>query len=213
MYRNPVDPATWPDKTFWRRVARSVFFGVFATLAIFAAFILIQPAERRARIVAYWGGLDVTPVFRPDILLSTPLSVQVHVAGVVAALFVSILIFALPKGTGLHRLFGWIWVVGMATAAITSVVMIGDFGNGVTPLHIFTAITVVSLAGGLISIRRGNVRGHAGSMVGLFFGGLIVAGLFAFLPGRTMWNVFFSDVDHPSAAADGSRSKGMSDGL
>jgi hypothetical protein len=61
----------------------------------------------------------------------------------------------------------------------------------INALHIFTAVTVVSLWAGLTGIRRGDVRAHAGSMVGLYVGGLIIAGLFAFIPGRTMWQVVF----------------------
>ncbi|MBY0422101.1 MAG: DUF2306 domain-containing protein [Parvularculaceae bacterium] len=191
MYRNPIDPTSWPDKMFWGGVVRRFFIGIFTTLAIFVAAFFAQPEERRERILAYWGSLRIDPGFRPDVLLGTPLSVQVHVAGVATALVVGLLIFALRKGSGLHRLLGWIWVIGMATAAVTSVVMIRDFGNGVSPLHIFTVITVSSLLFGLLNIRRGNVRGHAGFMVGLFFGGLLIAGLFAFIPGRTMWQMFF----------------------
>lgn len=141
----------------------------------------------------YWSSLTPAPGIRPEVLLATPISVQIHVVGVVTALVVGALIFALRKGSGLHRLLGWIWVTGMAIAAVTSVWMIKDFGDGVSPLHAFTVITTVSLFFGLLNIRRGNVRGHAGFMVGLFFGGLLIAGLFAFIPGRTMWGVFFGN--------------------
>ena len=191
MYKNPIDPASWPDGRFWGRVGSRMSLGIGATLAIFAAAFFAQPADRQARILHYWSSLDVRPGFRPDVLLQTPLSVQVHVVGVTVAIVVGLMIFALRKGSGLHRLLGWIWVLGMATAAVTSVLMIRDFGNGISPLHAFTVITAVSLFFGLLRIRQGNVRGHAGFMIGLFFGGLVVAGLFAFIPGRTMWGVFF----------------------
>lgn len=191
MYKNPVDPATWPQKDFLRRVLSRVVFGIILTLVVFAAAFFAQPADRRERMLSYWGSLRIDPGFRPEVLLATPLSVQAHVVGVVVAILVGVLVLALRKGTGLHRALGWIWVLGMATAAATSLLMIRDFGTGVSPLHIFTFVTVVSLVLGLLHIRRGNVRGHAGYMIGLFFGGLLVAGLFAFIPGRTMWKVFF----------------------
>lgn len=191
MYKNPVDPASWPKEGFLRRVFSRILFGVLLTFLVFGAAFFAQSAERRERILASWSSLRVTPGFRPEVFLATPPSVQIHVAGVVTAIVIGILVLALRKGTGLHRLLGWIWVLAMATAALTSLVMIRDFGNGVSPLHVFTLITVVSLVFGLLHIRRGNVRGHAGFMIGLFFGGLVVAGLFAFIPGRTMWQVFF----------------------
>lgn len=191
MYKNPIDPATWPQKGFLIRALSRVGLGIGLTLLIFAASFFVQPADQRERIVAYWRSLKINPGFRPEHLLATPLSVQIHVIGVAAALFVGALVLALSKGTSLHRALGWIWVLAMSTVAVTSLFMIRDFGDGVSPLHAFTAITAISLFFGLFHIKRGNVRGHAGFMIGLFFGGLIVAGLFAFIPGRTMWRVFF----------------------
>ncbi len=69
--------------------------------------------------------------------------------------------------------------------------MIVDMRSGINALHIFTVVTVVSLWSGLTGIRRGNVRRHAASMAGLYIGGLIIAGITAFIPGRMMWNVVF----------------------
>ena len=40
--------------------------------------------------------------------------------------------------------------------------------------------------------RRHNVRAHSRMMTGVFVGGLIVAGLFAFMPGRLLFSVFFA---------------------
>lgn len=191
MYRNPIDQATPPEAS--SRASWALWLGgtIALTAAVTFATFALQPAEVQARIIEGWRALSPSIGFRPEVLMATPLSVQLHVAGVVAALLAALTIFSLRKGTGLHRLFGWTFVVGMATAAVTSVTMVVEMGGGPSPLHIFTIITVVSLALGLYNIRRGNVRAHAGNMVGLFFGGLLVAGAFAFLPGRTMWRVFF----------------------
>ena len=88
-------------------------------------------------------------------------------------------------------MLGWSWVASMIVVAATSLAMIADFNTGINVLHVFTALTVVALWGGLTGIRRGDVRQHAGSMVGLYIGGLIIAGAFAFIPGRLMWQVVF----------------------
>ena len=130
-------------------------------------------------------GVDLAP------LIAMPLSVQVHVAAAMLALVVGVVIFLLPKGTGFHRLLGWTWVSAMIVVAATSIAMIADMRSGINALHIFTVVTVVSLWSGLTGIRRGNVQQHAGSMVGLYIGGLIIAGATAFIPGRTMWKVVF----------------------
>lgn len=182
----------WPDGAFWRGFMFRLWIGLLVTFAVLGAWLASMPAANRDAIVSYWRHVRVpAPAFNIQPLLAAPLSVQVHVAAAVAALGVGAIILLLPKGTGFHRFLGWSWVGSMIVVAATSIAMIADFRNGINALHVFTAITVLSLWGGLAGIRRGNVRQHASSMVGLYIGGLIIAGVFAFIPGRTMWNVVF----------------------
>ncbi len=184
--------SAWPDRSFWRGFRRRLGIGFAATIGVLALWIGTMPADKREAMLSYWASVRVpAPSFRPELLLAVPLSVQLHVAAVTVAFFVGAVIFLLPKGTGFHRLLGWTWVSSMIVVAATSIAMIADFQNGINALHIFTAVTVVSLWAGLTGIRAGNVRQHAASMAGLYVGGLIVAGLFAFIPGRLMWQVVF----------------------
>lgn len=183
---------TWPDRAFWRGFRWRLWIGFALTAAILSGWIAMMPAESRDRMLSYWGrvkvpapGLDLAP------LLAAPLSVQIHVASAMVALVVGIIIFLLPKGTGFHRLLGWTWVSAMIVLVATSIAMIFDLRTGINALHIFTVVTVVSLWSGLTGIRRGNVRQHAASMVGLYIGGMIIAGATAFIPGRLMWQMVF----------------------
>jgi uncharacterized membrane protein len=183
----------WPDRSFWRAFWGRIWVGFLITFVIFGAWLAMMPAGQRDRILNFWASVRMPALsFHPEVLLTAPRSVQIHAAGALMALVVGAGIFLLPKGTGFHRLLGWSWVGSMIVVAATSVAMIADFRNGgINPLHAFTAITVVSLWAGLTGIRRGNVARHAGSMTGLYVGGLLIAGLFAFIPGRTMWVVMF----------------------
>mgnify|MGYP001244673036 CR=1 FL=1 len=182
----------WPDRAFWRGFRWRLWIGFIATFAILGAWLATMPAGRRDAILGYWARVRLpAPSFHPEFLTAMPMTVQVHVAGAVFGLVVGAIIFLLPKGTGFHRFLGWSWVSAMVVVAVTSVLMIADFKTGINALHVFTAVTVLSLWGGLSGIRRGDVRQHAASMVGLYVGGLIIAGVFAFIPGRVMWNVFF----------------------
>jgi uncharacterized membrane protein len=184
--------SNWPDRAYWRGFAFRLIGGFAVTVAILIAWLGSMPGGRREAILAYWFSVKVpAPSFDAVPLLSAPWSVQIHVAAALAAIVVGALIFLLRKGSGFHRVLGWTWVSAMIVVAATSIAMIADFGGGINPLHAFTALTVISLWAGLTGIRRGDVRRHAGSMVGLYVGGLVIAGAFAFIPGRTMWQVFF----------------------
>lgn len=184
--------ANWPDAAFWGGFAVRILIGVAVVFGVIGVWMMSLPNDLGRRILDSWLSVRVsTPVFNPVPLLHAPLSVQVHVLFAVLAVGLGAVILLLPKGTGLHRLMGWSWVVCMIMIAATSVAMIADLSNGINALHVFTAITVISLWGGLAGIWRGNVRQHASSMTGLYVGGLFIAGLFAFLPGRLMWMTFF----------------------
>jgi uncharacterized membrane protein len=190
-YHNPVNQATWPAKGFWAVFALRIFASLFAVLGVIAAFVIAKPAAQRDAILAFWArGQYGALHYNPEIFPQLPLSIQTHIVGVTAAIVIGVVILTLPKGTGLHRTIGWSWVTAMSVVAITSVWMVADVG-GINPLHAFTAVTVVSLYVGLTGIRRGDVRRHAGAMMGLLLGGLLLAGVFAFIPGRTMWRMFF----------------------
>jgi uncharacterized membrane protein len=172
-------------------IAGSLLFTVIVTWIYFQ---LQFDAADRARFVQFMVDGYARPINPdPTPLWSQPLSVQLHVFSVTIAFFSGLVVFLLPKGTGLHRLLGWSFVVSMIGAAATSIMMIADLGTGINFLHVFTVITAVSLTLGLYAIRRGDVRNHAGNMVGLYIGGLLIAGTFAFLPGRLMWRILFGD--------------------
>ena len=55
-------------------------------------------------------------------------------------------------------------------------------------IHLFTLLTIVSLPRAVYRARTHDVRGHRANMIGLFTGGLVIAGLFALIPGRFLGN-------------------------
>ena len=101
------------------------------------------------------------------------------------------------KGTPMHKIFGWGFVVLMGAAALSSA-FIRDthLPNllGFTPIHAFTVFTLTGLPRAIWQIRHGNVAGHRRTMRGLFFGGCVVAGLFTLLPGRFLGHLLWHDL-------------------
>jgi uncharacterized membrane protein len=55
-------------------------------------------------------------------------------------------------------------------------------------IHVFTVVTLVSLPLGVYRARTHNVKAHRGTMIGVFTGGLLIAGLFTLIPGRLLGN-------------------------
>ena len=93
------------------------------------------------------------------------------------------------KGTPLHRLLGKIYMVLMLVTAVTTLFMpamvgpmlFGHFGF----IHLFSLLTAYSVPAP--TLRRGDdVTTHRRNMIGLYIGGLIIAGSFAFMPGRLL---------------------------
>lgn len=167
--------------------ARAVVPGV-VTVALAGAAITLAPGMMN------FSGVAIEP-HAPDlsVLAAAPLAIQLHLAAAGAAFFLGLMQFVLPKGAGLHRTTGWIWVVLIAAAAISSL-FIRQLNHGAFSLiHILSGWTLVVLPMAIYAARRGEIAKHRSGMTGLFVGGLLIAGSLAFLPGRLMWRLFLGD--------------------
>ena len=79
----------------------------------------------------------------------------------------------------------------MVVTAISSL-FIRELNHGAFSLiHFFSGWTLVGLPMGVAFARRHQVKLHRRTMTGLYLGGLIIAGVFTFVPGRLMWRMFF----------------------
>ena len=137
---------------------------------------------------------EVDPKFRFSLepLLAARLAVQIHVVGALSAFAIGTFLIFGPKGRGLHKPLGWTWVSAMAVTAVSSFFITGLMGKWHSPIHALSAWTVLALPFAIAAIRRRKVEEHRKAMTGMFFRGIIIAGLFSFLPGRTMWAMFFA---------------------
>lgn len=127
-----------------------------------------------------------------DPLLLAPIAIKVHVSGALVTFLIGTFLLAAPKGFRLHRTMGWIWVAAMAVTAFSSFFITGLMGSTYSPIHALSAWAMIGLPFGIAAIRRGDVKKHRKMMTDMFFGGMVIAGLFSFLPGRLMWNMFFA---------------------
>jgi uncharacterized membrane protein len=125
-------------------------------------------------------------------LLDAMPPIPLHAFAAMAAFGLGIVQFAAPKGTLPHRTLGWIWVGLMATAAASSfwIHQIRLFGPW-SPIHLLSIFTLVMLPLGVWRAHRHDVNAHRRTMIGIFTGALVIAGLFTFVPGRIMHAVLF----------------------
>ncbi len=123
-----------------------------------------------------------------DPVLDAELAIRLHLLFAIPSVLVGTLVlFWLPPGPW-HRRMGYVWVVSMAGLALTgffipSVIrIVGPVG----PLHVFSVMALWSLWRGIVLARAGDIAGHRAAFEGLWFGGIGVAGLLNFIPGRTL---------------------------
>lgn len=166
---------------------RSALLGGAITIAIVA----VAAGDAYTAVGRYLAEFTFVP--RPPnlaLLFEQPAVVLIHLFAALAALALGFSILAFAKGTTAHRTLGWIYVLVMATTA-GSAFFIRELNNGnLSLIHLLAGFTLVSLPILVLAARRGDVARHRNRAMGLFFGGLLLAGLFACLPGRLLWTVF-----------------------
>jgi len=117
--------------------------------------------------------------------------IQIHLLAAVAAFVVGAIQIFGPKGTTMHRILGWSWVIFMITVAISSLwiklINHGQFSF----IHLFSVVTLIAAPMLVYAARTHNVKRHSGIAIRLYAGALLIAGLFTFMPGRLMYTIFF----------------------
>ncbi len=115
---------------------------------------------------------------------------MLHLATVLPAFVLGTWLMLRRKGTPLHRVLGKIYMgLMLATAAISLLMpavvgptLFGHFGF----IHLFSLMVLYSVPGAYFAARARDVKRHAGNMIGVYVGGLLIAGAFAFMPGRLL---------------------------
>jgi uncharacterized membrane protein len=118
-----------------------------------------------------------------------------HLATVVPAFAIGALQLFRRKGTPSHKLLGKIYMVLMLATGLITIAMPAEVGprflNHFGFIHAFSFLTLYSVPAAYFAIRRGNVKVHRANMIGLYVGGILIAGSFAFSPGRMLHEWLF----------------------
>ena len=126
-------------------------------------------------------------------LANAHLAVQIHVATVVPAFFIGtwLIVFS-RKGARLHRAFGYFYLALMAMTSVAALFVhqINPQGIlGLSPIHVFVPLTLAGIIEALYAACTHQIRRHRIAMLMTYVGALLIAGAFAFMPGRIMHSV------------------------
>ena len=118
-----------------------------------------------------------------------------HLATVVPAFVIGAFQLFRRKGTPSHKLLGKVYMVLMLATGLITLAMpaevgprfLGHFGF----IHAISFLALYNVPAAYFAIRRGNLRAHRANMIGLYVGGILIAGAFAFSPGRMLHDWLF----------------------
>lgn len=118
-----------------------------------------------------------------------------HLATVLPSFLIGTYLLLNRKGTPLHKALGKLYMTLMLATALVTLAMqanvgpqlLGHFGF----IHIFSFIVLYNIPNAYLAARRGNIRAHRGYMLGLYIGGLLIAGSLALEPGRMLHGWLF----------------------
>jgi len=113
-----------------------------------------------------------------------------HLATILPAFAIGTWLMFSRKGSPLHRLLGKTYMVLMLVTATITLFMpaqvgptlLGHFGF----IHLFALGVFSGVPKAYYAARRHDRIAHRNHMIGLYIGGLLIAGSFAFMPGRLL---------------------------
>jgi uncharacterized membrane protein len=93
------------------------------------------------------------------------------------------------KGTRVHRIGGWVWVLCMSVVAGISFSIYRPDGFSWIPG--LSICTLGALVVGVWFARSHRMRAHRFHMIALYLGALVITGLFTLLPGRLIGSLLW----------------------
>jgi uncharacterized membrane protein len=122
-------------------------------------------------------------------LPGTRFAVAIHVTAAIAAVPLGGYVLWARKGDARHKALGRLWAGMMMVIALSSL-WLRSLSGGFSFIHLFSTLTLVSIPLAIFYARQGRIKDHLSTMRGLYIG-LVVAGVFSFLPDRLLGSFLF----------------------
>ena len=119
----------------------------------------------------------------------------IHLATIVPCFMVGLWLLMRRKGTPTHQLLGKVYAVLILFSSAIALAMPADIGPRLLDhfgfIHLLCVLVLVCIPLAIRAIRGGNARAHGRYMRGVYLGGILIAGTFAFMPGRLLHGWLF----------------------
>ena len=125
--------------------------------------------------------------------------IYIHALFALIAVPVGLYILLTKKGTQKHKLTGRIWTLFLLIVSFTALFIQAINPGEYSLIHLLIPWTIGSLIYSIWSIRKFQKtklqkykKAHMYSMIGVYVGALLVAGVFTLMPGRLFYEILFS---------------------
>ena len=119
-----------------------------------------------------------------------------HLLTVVPAFVLGTYLMVRSKGTPHHKVLGRAYLALMLITVTITLFMPAAIGSRIFGhfgyIHLLSFFTLWVVPTAYLAARSHNLKRHRNSMIGLYFGGLLIAGSFAFMPGRMLHGWLFA---------------------
>ena len=120
----------------------------------------------------------------------------VHLSTIGPAFIIATYMMLIKKGTAQHKFLGRIYMVLMLFTATVTLFMSAQVGPTLFDhfgfIHLLSVLVLYSVPSAYFAIKAGDVKKHKLNMIGLYIGGMVVAGGFTLVPGRFLGDLIFT---------------------
>ncbi len=121
--------------------------------------------------------------------------VYLHLGTVVPGFFLGTALMLRRKGSATHKGLGKVYMALMFATGLITLCMPAFVGPRLLDhlgfIHLLSLLTLFSVPAAILAARRRDIAAHRSHMIGLYVGGLLIAGSFAFMPGRMLHSWLF----------------------
>lgn len=119
----------------------------------------------------------------------------VHLFTVVPAFLLATVLLLRRKGTDSHKLLGKLFLCLILFTSATTLFMPAEVGSRFFGhfgfIHLLSLNVIIGAVIAWRAARRGDIKTHKANMIGMYVFGFLVAGAFAFMPGRLLHQWLF----------------------